>query len=205
MDEGIGLAMALTLPAAAALMIAPVFLIDAFFTRGEFLPSDAAMSGSALFHFAWGVPAFVLIKVLAPAFFAREDTKTPMRYALVSVVINTVLGAGLFFWMKSNGGAGFIGLAIATSVAALDEHGAVGDDLAGAGMVYARSASCFWCGACSFGHRDHVCSGLVHAPKPARDPRGVVGFPDRFCRSHRVRGRGDLRVCRAFNWGNPHF
>ena len=118
MDEGIGLAMALTLPAAAALMLAPVFLIDAFFVRGAFLADDAFQSGSALFHFAWGVPAFVLIKVLAPAYFAREDTKTPMRYALVSVFINTALGAGLFFWMKSIGQQGFIGLAIATSIAA---------------------------------------------------------------------------------------
>jgi putative peptidoglycan lipid II flippase len=118
MDEGIGLAMVLTLPAAAALMLAPVFLIDAFFVRGAFLADDAFQSGSALFHFAWGVPAFVLIKVLAPAYFAREDTKTPMRYALVSVFINTVLGAGLFFWMKALGQQGFVGLAIATSIAA---------------------------------------------------------------------------------------
>ena len=118
MDEGIGLAMALTLPAAAALLVAPVFLIEAFFVRGAFLHSDAAQSGGALFHFAWGVPAFVLIKVLAPAFFAREDTKTPMRFALLSVAINTVLGAGLFFWLNSRGTEGFIGLAIATSIAA---------------------------------------------------------------------------------------
>ena len=118
MDEGIGLAMALTLPAAAALMVAPVFLIDAFFVRGAFLQSDANQSGGALFHFAWGVPAFVLIKVLAPAYFAREDTKTPMRFALISVAINTVLGAGLFFWLNRQGTAGFIGLAIATSIAA---------------------------------------------------------------------------------------
>ena len=118
MDEGIGLALALTLPAAAALLVAPVFLIDAFFVRGDFFESDAVASGGALFHFAWGVPAFVLIKVLAPAFFAREDTKTPMRFALVSVAINTVLGAGLFFWLSSQGRVGFIGLAIATSVAA---------------------------------------------------------------------------------------
>jgi putative peptidoglycan lipid II flippase len=118
MDEGLGLAMALTFPAAAGLMIAPVFLIDAFFVRGAFLPSDAAAAGAALFHFAWGVPAFVLIKVLAPPFFAREDTKTPMRFALVSVALNTVLGAGLFFWMKQTGGQGFVGLAIATSAAA---------------------------------------------------------------------------------------
>lgn len=117
MDEGLGLAMALTLPAAAALMVAPVFLIDAFFVRGEFLRSDAVAAGAALFHFAWGVPAFVLIKVLAPPFFAREDTQTPMRYALVSVVVNTLLGAGLFFWLKQSGEMGFTGLAIATSAA----------------------------------------------------------------------------------------
>lgn len=117
MDEGLGLAMALTLPAAAALMAAPVFLIDAFFVRGAFTYEDALASGAALFHFAWGVPAFVLIKVLAPAFFAREDTATPMRHALVSVVINTALGAALFFWLKQSTGQGFVGLAIATSAA----------------------------------------------------------------------------------------
>jgi putative peptidoglycan lipid II flippase len=117
MDEGLGLAMALTLPAAASLMMAPVFLIDAFFARGAFTEADAVAAGAALFHFAWGVPAFVLIKVLAPPFFAREDTKTPMRFALVSVAINTALGAGLFFWLKQSGQMGFTGLAIATSAA----------------------------------------------------------------------------------------
>ena len=118
MDEGLGLAMALTFPAAAGLMAAPVYLIDAFFVRGAFLPSDAEAAGAALFHFAWGVPAFVLIKVLAPPFSAVEDTKTPMRFALVSVVVNTLLGAGLFFWLKQIGQDGFPGLAIATSAAA---------------------------------------------------------------------------------------
>lgn len=118
MDEGVGLALALTMPAAAALMIAPGFLVEGIFTRGAFLTADALQSGLALVHYAWGVPAFVLIKVLAPAFFAREDTKTPMRYALVSVAINTVLGAGLFFWITAQGRYGFPGLAIATSIAA---------------------------------------------------------------------------------------
>ena len=118
MDEGVGLAMALTLPAAAALFIAPAFFIEGIFARGAFLSEDAQQAGLALIHYAWGVPAFVLIKVLAPGFFAREDTKTPMRFALVSVVINTVLGAGLFFWFSSLGGYGYPGLAIATSIAA---------------------------------------------------------------------------------------
>lgn len=118
MDNGIGLAMALTLPAAAALMIAPSYLIEGLYARGEFLVSDAQQSGLALIHYGWGVPAFVLIKVLAPAYFAREDTKTPMRFALISVAVNTALGASLFFWMRSQGMAGFPGLAIATSAAA---------------------------------------------------------------------------------------
>ncbi len=118
MDDGIGLAMALTVPAAIALMVAPTFLVEGLYARGAYTSADAGQTARALFHYGWGVPAFVLIKVLAPAFFAREDTKTPMRYSLISVAINTVLGAGLFFWFKSMGWAGFPGLAIATSIAA---------------------------------------------------------------------------------------
>lgn len=118
MDDGIGFAMALTLPAAAALMVAPAYLIEGLFARGAFTSEDASLAGSALFHFAWGVPAFVLIKVLAPGFFAREDTRTPMHFALVSVVINTILGAGLFFWLRDQGQPGFPGLAVGTSAAA---------------------------------------------------------------------------------------
>ncbi len=118
MDNGIGLAMALTLPAAIAMMIAPAYLVEGLYARGAFTINDANQTGLALVHYGWGVPAFVLIKVLAPGFFAREDTKTPMRFALMTVALNTVLGAGLFFWFKSQGWAGFPGLAIATSTAA---------------------------------------------------------------------------------------
>lgn len=118
LDEGIGLAMALTLPAAASFLIAPLMLIDAFFGRGAFTAEDARNSAAALYHFAWGVPAFVLIKILAPPYFAREDTKSPMRYALVSVAVNTLAGIGLFFLFKRQGLPGFVGLAIATSLAA---------------------------------------------------------------------------------------
>ena len=118
MDDGIGLAMALTLPAAIALMVAPAYLIEGLYARGAFLVSDAQQAGLALVHYGWGVPAFVLIKVLAPGFFAREDTKTPMRFVLFTVALNTVLGAGLFLWFRAQGWPGFPGLAIATSIAA---------------------------------------------------------------------------------------
>ena len=118
MDDGIGLAMALTLPAAIALMVAPAYLIEGLYARGAFTLNDAQQAGLALIHYGWGVPAFVLIKVLAPGFFAREDTKTPMRFVLFTVGLNTALGAGLFLWFRSQGWDGFPGLAIATSVAA---------------------------------------------------------------------------------------
>lgn len=118
MDDGIGLAMALTLPAAIALMVAPTYLIEGLYARGAFTLNDAQQAGLALVHYGWGVPAFVLIKVLAPGFFAREDTKTPMRFVLLTVALNTALGAGLFLWFRSMGWAGFPGLAIATSFAA---------------------------------------------------------------------------------------
>jgi len=113
MDEAVALSMALTLPAAAALMAMPYFLIDALFTRGAFLQVDAVNTAQALFQFGWGVPAFVLIRILAPAFFARGDTRRPMAFALVSVAVNAALAIGLF-----NLGMGIAGIAAAVSAAA---------------------------------------------------------------------------------------
>ena len=118
LDEAVSLSMALTLPAAAALMVMPYFLMNGFWVRGAFTQEDARLTAQALLHFGWGVPAFVLIKVYAPAFFAREDTVRPMRFALAGVVVNIALGAGLFFGLRAAGAEGFVGLAIATSVAA---------------------------------------------------------------------------------------
>ena len=111
-DEAITLALAFALPAAAALVAIPYFLIDALFTRGEFTQGDAIETSKALFHYGWGTPAFVLTRVLSPAFFARQDTKSPMRFALISVGVNIALGITLFRLV------GFEGIAAATSIAA---------------------------------------------------------------------------------------
>lgn len=118
LDEAVALSMAFTLPAAAAILAIPDFLIDGLYARGAFTTEDAHNVSLALVHYGWGVPAFVLAKIYAPAFFAREDTKAPMRYALISMVLNVVLGAGLFFGLRSMGVHGFPGLAVATSTAA---------------------------------------------------------------------------------------
>jgi putative peptidoglycan lipid II flippase len=118
LDEAVALAMAFTLPAAAALLAVPFFLIDGLFTRGAFTHDNARSVALALFHYGWGVPAFVLAKVYAPAFFAREDTRAPMRYAIASMGLNVAIGASLFLAFRAAGVPGFPGLAIGTSAAA---------------------------------------------------------------------------------------
>jgi len=111
LDQALVFGMALCLPAAAALVAMPVYLVDGLFTRGQFIHRDAVASGLILLQYGWGLPAFVLVKILQPAFFARQDTRTPMIFALVSVVVNIAFGVGLFHTL------GFIGLAAATSIA----------------------------------------------------------------------------------------
>lgn len=118
LDEAVSLSMAFTLPAAAAILAIPVFIVDGLFARGAFTGQDSANVGLALVHYGWGVPAFVLAKIYAPAFFAREDTRAPMRFAIISMILNIVIGAGLFFLFRSVGLPGFPGLAMATSIAA---------------------------------------------------------------------------------------
>ena len=110
--------MAFTIPAAAALIVMPYFIIDATVTRGAFTHDDAHRTAEVLRQFGWGVPAFVLAKVLTPPFFARQDTRRPMRYAFVTVAVTVVLGAALFFGLKQIGRDGVVGLAIATSLGA---------------------------------------------------------------------------------------
>ena len=110
-DQAIVFAMALTLPAAAALIAIPHYLIDGLFQRGEFTAYDAVETGKALFFYGIGTPAFVLARVLSPVFFARSDTKAPMRFAIISMVVNIVLGVALFRWI------GFEGIAAATTAA----------------------------------------------------------------------------------------
>jgi putative peptidoglycan lipid II flippase len=104
--------LALTLPAAVALMVIPLPLISVLFQRGAFGAGDAAMTAAALAIYGAGLPAFVLQKVLQPLFFAREDTRSPFRYALVAMVANAVLAVGLM------GVIGFLSSALATTISA---------------------------------------------------------------------------------------
>ena len=136
MDEAMALSLAFSLPAAAALVAMPFFLIDALFTRGEFLPVDAVHTAEALFWYGLGTPAFVLNRILNQAFFARQDTKSPMRFALISVAVNTVGGVALFFLMH-----GVAGIAAATAFAAWLNVGQMMRALVGRGYYRPSTAA----------------------------------------------------------------
>ncbi len=118
MNRALEMSMALTLPAAIAMFVMPNFLVEGLFERGEFDAEASMGTAMAVRAFAVGLPAFVLIKVFAPGFFAHEDTKTPMRFAAVSMLINVVAGLALFNYIRiEHPDFGHVGLAAATSLA----------------------------------------------------------------------------------------
>ena len=89
------IALALTIPSAVALMIIPLPLVSVLFERGAATAQDSAAIALAVAIYGLGLPAFVLQKIMQPIYFAREDTKRPFHYALVSMVVNAGLAIGL--------------------------------------------------------------------------------------------------------------
>ena len=102
--------------AAAALAIMPTEIVKVLFERGAFTAADTPPTAYALAVFALGLPSFVLIKVFSPAYFAREDTATPMRYATLSLAANTLGSIALFFLFRSAGLMPHLGIAVATTL-----------------------------------------------------------------------------------------
>ncbi len=104
------ISLALTVPAAVALMVIPLPLVSVLFERGEFTSDDTAATALAVAVYGLGLPAFVMQKTFQPLFFAREDTKRPFYYALIAMVLNAALAIGL------SPVIGFIAAAIGTSL-----------------------------------------------------------------------------------------
>lgn len=116
-NRSLEFALLLTLPAAVALAIAAEPIVRVLFERGAFTAADTSATALALTAFAAGLPGFVLIKVFQPGFFAREDTRTPMRFAIVNMAINVVGSLSLFYAFKQMGHPAHVGIALATSIA----------------------------------------------------------------------------------------
>lgn len=103
--------MMLILPATVALIVMPLPILKVLFERGAFTASDSEATALALAGFALGLPAFVLIKIFSPGFFAREDTRNPMLFAAAGVAVNISASLVLFYYI------GHVGIALATSLA----------------------------------------------------------------------------------------
>jgi putative peptidoglycan lipid II flippase len=111
-NRAIELVLILTLPAAAALMVSAVPIIQALLQHGAFTAGDTIASARALTAFSLGLPAYVLIKVLTPGFYARADTRTPVRIAILAMLINLALNL-ILIWPLAH-----VGLALSTALAA---------------------------------------------------------------------------------------
>jgi len=112
-NRGLELALLLTLPAAMALGVLAHPILATLFERGAFNATATAATAPALAAYAAGLPAFVLVKILAPGFFARRDTETPVKIAVVAMAVNAAATALLGFVLPF----AHVGIAMATTIA----------------------------------------------------------------------------------------
>lgn len=112
LNHALLLAMAFALPAAVALAVITQPLILTIYEHGKFSDADTAAVMPALVAYAAGLPAFIMVKVFAPGFYAREDTKTPVKIAILCVAVNIIGNLILMQYYQH------VGLAMATSISA---------------------------------------------------------------------------------------
>ncbi|MBO9574211.1 MAG: murein biosynthesis integral membrane protein MurJ [Sphingobium sp.] len=94
-NRGIELALFLTIPATVAFIVASEPIVRGLFQYGRFTSEDARLCSWALSAFSLGLPSYVLVKVLTPGYYARGDTKTPVRFAMISVAVNIAANIAL--------------------------------------------------------------------------------------------------------------
>ncbi len=109
--RAIEFALLLTLPAATAFLAVPLVVVRGLFERGAFDAAASAATAAALAAFALGLPAYVLVKILASSFFAREDTRTPVQVAALCLLLNVLAILALI------GPLAHAGIALATALA----------------------------------------------------------------------------------------
>ncbi len=120
LDWGLRTVLLLAVPAALGLALLAEPLSITMFERGEFVAADSRMTALSLVAMSLGIPGFMASKVLLSAFYARQDTRTPMRAAVKTVLINVALTAALVtpLWLGAVPGA-HAGIALATGLAGL--------------------------------------------------------------------------------------
>ncbi len=120
LDWSLKLVFLIACPAAIGLWLLAEPLIATIFYGGEFTRLDVEMTALALQAYSIGLIGFSLVKILAPAFFARQDTRTPVRIGIVALIVNLILSIVLAYAISKAGLAGsHAGLALATSISAM--------------------------------------------------------------------------------------
>jgi putative peptidoglycan lipid II flippase len=120
LDWSMKIALLIAVPAAIGLVVLAEPLVATLFFGGIFDQHSVVMTAMALQAYAFGLVGFSFVKVLAPAFFAREDTKTPVRIGIAALIVNAVLSIAFAWYLTHIGFTGpHVGLALATSIAAL--------------------------------------------------------------------------------------
>jgi len=109
-NRALELSLFLSVPAAAALVLASEEIITSLFGYGSFNNESVTNTATALTFFAFGVPAFSILKIFSNYFFARNDTKTPFHLSLISVILNILISVSFFNKI------GFIIIPVATSI-----------------------------------------------------------------------------------------
>jgi len=116
LDWALKLVMLVALPAGIGLLLLAGPILATLFQHGDFAATDTYMASLSLMAYILGLPAFILIKVLAPGFYSRQDTKTPVRIAIIAMISNMALNI-LFVvpMVMLQYEAPHVGLALATS------------------------------------------------------------------------------------------
>ena len=111
MNRGMEMSLFLTIPCAVASMVVATPLIATMFERGAFTAANTYETAITLAVFSAGLPAYILVKILTPGYFARHDTATPVRYSIITLVLNTLISLALMQTFAQ------LGLAAATAIA----------------------------------------------------------------------------------------
>ena len=119
LDWGLRMTLLLTLPAALALAMLAVPLLSTLFQHGAFRAEDVLQTRSALVAYSSGLIGLILVKILAPGFYARQDIKTPVRIALISLAATQLMNLAFIGWLHHAGLALSIGLASCLNAALL--------------------------------------------------------------------------------------
>ncbi|HNE25504.1 MAG TPA: murein biosynthesis integral membrane protein MurJ [Pseudomonadales bacterium] len=123
LDWAIRLNVLIGLPAALALIVLATPILSTLFEHGETTAHDIAMSAWAMRAYAVGLIGFMMIKILAPGFYSRQDMKTPVRIAVISVVAAQIMNVSFMWVFDKTLNMGHLGLALATALAAYINSG----------------------------------------------------------------------------------